>query len=318
VINRRSCITRSLTLICAMALFIATTPGCTSDGSLSQNIMIVTSSNIIADWVTQVGGGRLQVYSLLTAGADPHTFQPSAGDVARVASARVIFTVGLGLEGAWLNRLLENAAANPDRVKTLGDHIDALPAPAEPQHAGNEAPGQYDPHFWWDPIRVKLAVEEIVRQLAEIDPDGSSLYSQAGSVYLAELDRLDSKIRQRVEQIPLERRKIVTSHETMQYFATRYRFEAVGSVFSGVTTEKEPSPAELADLVMKIKALGVPVIFTETTVSDRLARAVADETGAEIVRIYSDSLGPSGSSAETYFKMMDNNTTTIVTALSSD
>ena len=288
---------------------------CNKDSSPGK-IIIVTTNNIIADWIKHVGDKKVEVHSLLPAGVDPHTFQPGAGDIVIVAKARVIFTIGLGLEGAWLNRLLENAAASPDRVKTLGDLVDPLAAPEEKQ--GNPEEDQYmilDPHFWWDPLRVKIAVEEIAHQLTIADPENTGVYSQNKARYMDELDELDTRIKQDIMQIPTERRKIVTSHETMQYFAVRYGFEAVGSIFAGVTTEQEPSPAELSNLTNNIESLGVPAIFTETTVNDRLARAIATETGVRIVRLYSDSLGLPGSSADTYIGLMDTDIKLIVDAL---
>ncbi|OGO40212.1 MAG: hypothetical protein A2147_09895 [Chloroflexi bacterium RBG_16_57_8] len=273
---------------------------------------------MVADWVREVGSDRVEVFALLRPGTDPHTFQPGAADVARVAGADLIFTVGLGLEGAWLNRLLENAAADPARVVALGDNVDPLLG-AEEEHEGEEEEeeghGPFDPHFWWDPLRVKKAVDQIARRLSEVDPEGAETYSRNGASYGQKLDSLDARTSDRVKQIPQERRKLVTSHETLNYFATRYGFEAVGAVIPGISTEREPSPAELAELTTKIRELGVPVIFTETIVSDRLAFAVASETGTRIVRLHTDSLGDPRSGADTYIKMMDSNVEAIVQAL---
>ncbi|MBI4187255.1 MAG: zinc ABC transporter substrate-binding protein [Chloroflexi bacterium] len=279
----------------------------------SQQLKIVTTSNIAADWMGRVGGDRVDVFAVLPVGTDPHTFQPGAGDVARVAEADLIFTVGLGLEGAWLRRLLENAAADSGRVVALGEFVDPLAGEEEEEEQHEHGP--FDPHFWWDPLRVKEAVNEVARRLAEADATGAETYSRNAASYQQELDRLHTRIMEGTSQIPLERRKLVTSHETMNYFAQRYGFEAVGAVFPGISTEREPSPAELAELVRQVRELGVPAIFTETIVSDRLARAIASETGVEIVRLYSDSLGPPGSGADTFIAMMDTNVEAIVQAL---
>ena len=310
----KTLISRSV-VIWGFILLLLMIPACTRDSSQGK-IIVVTTNNIIADWAMHVGGEKVEVHSLLAAGVDPHTFQPGAGDVAVVAKARVIFTIGLGLEGAWLNRLLENAAASPDRVKTLGDQVNPLAAPEEKQGIPAEDQARiFDPHFWWDPLKAKIAVDEIAHQLIIVDPDNTGIYTQNSDIYTDELNKLDTRIKQNIMQIPTERRKIVTSHETMQYFAVHYGFEAVGSIFAGVTTEKEPSPAELSTLTKNIESLGVPAIFTETTVNDRLARAIATETGVRIVRLYSDSLGLPGSGADTYIAMMDTDIKLIVDAL---
>lgn len=302
-------------VLSAWLLFLGMLPACRA--ATTQQLKVVTTSNIVADWVSRVGGDRVDVFTLLPVGADPHTFQPGARDVARVAEADAIFTVGLGLEGVWLSRLLENAAADLGRVIALGELVDPLPGEEEHQgeKKGGEEEGPYDPHFWWDPLRVKKAVNEITQRLITADEAGAETYARNGDSYQKELDGLHARIMEKIGQIPRERRTLVTSHETMNYFAGRYGFEAAGSVFPGITTEREPSPAELAELVRRVREFGVAAIFTETIVSDRLARSVAGETGTKIVRLYSDSLGSPGSGADTYIRMMDSNVEAIVKAL---
>ncbi|MBI4285498.1 MAG: zinc ABC transporter substrate-binding protein [Chloroflexi bacterium] len=303
-----------LPILGVLVLLLGVLPACRPGPS--QQVKVVTTSNIIADWVRQVGGEGVDVFALLPIGSDPHTFQPGAADVARVAEADVIFTVGLGLEGAWLSRLLANAAAEPGRVVALGDYVD--PIIAEELHGEGEEKeehGTFDPHFWWDPLRVKEAVDVIARFLTAVDEAAEQAYSRNNASYNQKLDELHARTTAKTGQIPSERRKLVTSHETMSYFAQRYGFQAVGAVFPGITTEREPSPSELAELVRKIRELNVPAIFTETIVSDRLAQSVASETGTRLVRLYSDSLGGQGGGADTYIAMMETNVAAIVQAL---
>src|SRR3972149_397992 len=146
------------TIVIGSLLFLAAALQACTPTAPTEKTQVVTTSNIVADWVREVGSDRVEVFALLRPGTDPHTFQPGAADVARVAGADLIFTVGLGLEGAWLNRLLENAAADPARVVALGDNVDPLLG-AEEEHEGEEEEeedhGPFDPHFWWDPLRVK-------------------------------------------------------------------------------------------------------------------------------------------------------------------
>lgn len=276
----------------------------------TKKILVVTTSNIIANWVSNVGGDRVYVFPLLPIGADPHTYQPGAADVARAAEAQVLFAVGLGLEHAWLTRLLMNASEDPNNVIALGEYVQPLPA-----ESGESAEGPLDPHFWWDPLRVKLAIDEIVSSLSKIDQANAASYRTNGSNYAQQLDDLNSRIVALTDLIPLERRKIVSSHETMQYFSQRYGYEAVGSIFPGISTDREPSAAELGQLAKKIRQLQVDVIFTEPIVTDRLARSIAAETGANVVRLYSDSLGSAKSGADTYVNMMDTDMKLIYEAL---
>ena len=383
----------------------ATTP---PSSPTAEKISVVTTTNIMADWVENIGGDNVDVFSLLPAGADPHTFQPGAQDVARVAEADLVLSVGLGLEAAWLHDLLENAARDESAIVELGEivdpiefaeghiedvelleelshvvheveegeidaetgleeikellaaaeeegegahdemeeeegehHEEGVPAmvleiieqvedgqmdaedaieeiehlteEGEDEHAGH-GHGLEDPHFWFDPLRVKLAVNDIAARLSVLDPNRGDTYSANASAYNARLDELHSWTEQQAATVPEDRRLLVTSHDSFGYFANLYGFEVVGVVLSG-TTDVEPSAGDLADLVEEIKEYGVPAVFGETTVSERLASTVASESRADLVRLYSGSLGLEGSGAETYIEMIRANVGRIVEAL---
>ena len=147
-----------------------------------------------------------------------------------------------------------------------------------------------------------------------LDPDGGETYSANASAYNARLDELHSWTEEQVATVPEDGRLLVTSHDSYGYFANLYGFGVVGVVLS-VTTDVEPSAGDLADLVHEVKEYGVPAVFGETTVSERLANAVASESGVKLVRLYSGSLGPDGSGAATYLEMIRTNVGRIVEAL---
>ena len=366
-----------------------------SDGT---SVSIVTTTNIMADWVSNVGGDSVDVFSLVPVGADPHTFQPGAKDVARVARADLVLSVGLSLEGAWLKDLLENAARDTSAIVEMGeivepiefaeghagevelleeishvvheveegeispeegigelkellaegeeeegDHegeeellemvleiigkvedgqmdagdaieaIEGLTAEGEDEHM-DHGHGLEDPHFWFDPLRVKLVVSDIAARLSVLDPDRGDTYGANASAYNAKLDELHSWTEEQVGSVPEDNRMLVTSHDSFGYFANLYGFEVVGVVLSG-TTDVEPSAGDLADLVHEVKEYNVPAVFGETIVSERLATAVASESGAKLVRLYSGSLGPDGSGAATYIELVRTNVGRIVQAL---
>ena len=371
-------------------------PQPTASGSTGQEpaeartVSVVTTTNIVADWVENIGGDNVDVFSLLPAGTDPHTFQPGAQDVARVADADLVLSVGLGLEASWLHDLLENAARDESAIVELGEIVDPiefaeghasevemleelshivhevedgeidaetgleeikelleaaeeeeLPAmllaivskvedgqmyagdaiqeiehlasEGEDEHAGH-GHGLEDPHFWFDPLRVKLAINDIAARLSMLDPDRGDTYSANASAYNARLDELHAWSEQQTATVPEDRRLLVTSHDSFGYFANLYGFEVVGVVLSG-TTDVEPSAGDLADLVEEVKEYGVAAVFGETTVSERMASTVASESGADLVRLYSGSLGLEGSGAETYIEMIRTNVGRIVEAL---
>lgn len=193
------------------------------------------------------------------------------------------------------------------------EEIEHLTEEGEEEHEGH-GHGQYDPHFWFDPVRVKVVINDLAARLSVLDPDGRDTYTANAAAYGAQLDELHAWTQEQVSEIPDENKLLVTSHESLGYFAVVYDFEVVGVILS-TTTEVEPSPADMAELAHEVEEAGISVIFGETTVSERLAEAIATESGAEVVRLYSGSLGAEGSGAETYLDMVRTNVERIVEAL---
>ncbi len=307
-------------------------------------IQVVTTSNIVADWAVVVGGDRVEVFSMLPPGSDPHTFVPGTRDVAKIADADFVLSIGLGLEAGWLEELLHNASADESTLVALGDGVDPLEsseadahddhadddehmgeedddhADEDGEHMGEEEGdhhdhGPLDPHFWFDPNRVKIAVNEIAARYSTLDPGSAGLYFQNAAAYAAELDELHSWIEEHVELVPPERRLLVTSHDTFSYLADVYGFEVIGLLIPSVATHAEPSAEHIADVVSVVREHGAPAVFSETTVSGKLPEAVARETGAVLVQLYTDSLGEEGSAAGTYLGMVRTNVERIVEAL---
>lgn len=185
----------------------------------------------------------------------------------------------------------------------------------EDEHEGHaHVHGPENPHFWFDPIRVKVAVNAIAARLSRLDPANANVYFTNAVAYNEELDELHHWTEQEVSAVAPERRLLVTSHDSYRYFAERYGFEVIG-VILGVSTDVEASAEHLAHLVELVKEHNVPAVFGETITSERLAQALANETGTKLVRIYSDSLGADGSGAETYIGMVQENVKRVVEAL---
>ena len=191
--------------------------------------------------------------------------------------------------------------------------IEALVSEGEDAHEGH-GHGTHDPHFWFDPIRVKTAVNEITSRLAALDPDRAESYLSNAEAYNGQLDELHTWTAEQVNVVSEARRLLITSHDSLGYFATLYGFDVVGVVLSG-TTEVEPSPEDLADLIEAAVEHQAPAVFGETTVSERLANIVATESGAELVRLYSGSLDTGDTDAGTYIGMVRTNVERIVAAL---
>ena len=205
-----------------------------------------------------------------------------------------------------------DVAGSPNRIAFLG--LSGAEGDDHPEEGHDHGP--LDPHFWFDPNRVQRAVNDIASRLSVMDPEAGDFYRSNAEEYNHELDELHDWIVEQVAVIPEDRRQLVTSHDSFQYFAVAYGFEVVGSVFPGGTTESEPSAQEIAELIDEINAAGAPAVFTETSVSDTLAAQIADEVGASIINgLYTGSLSDSGGDAGTYIDLMRYNVATIVEAL---
>jgi ABC-type Zn uptake system ZnuABC Zn-binding protein ZnuA len=295
--------------------------GCARAGSSNPatgKIRVVATTTLVADVVGRISGDLVEVSVLLPVGADPHTYEATPQDAAKLAEAQLVFANGAGLE-EFLTPLLKNAGGQAE-VISVSDGIELLEAEEhldEAGHTGEEENGHTagDPHTWFDPNNVILWAENIEKTLSALDPENSQLYAANSEKYRGELSDLDAWIRQQVAQIPEEDRKLVADHTSFTYFAARYGFEQVGAVIPSYSTLSQPSAQELAKLEDAIRDLGVKAIFVEQSVNPSLAQRVAQDTGIKLVPLYNGSLsGPDGPAA-TYIDFMRYNVGEITRAL---
>lgn len=265
--------------------------------------IILTSSTILADITRSLAGDRFHVESLLPIGADPHSYQATPQDLARIAESKLIIFNGAGYEG-FLQSLRENAGGEAMLIEASAGIV-----PREDAGHG------LDPHMWLDPTLVLLYVENIREALMHFDPAGEAVYRSNADAYAAELKALDVWIEQQVNQIPAGQRLLVTNHEAFGYFAERYGFEIVGTVVESFSTDASPSAQQLAALIDQIETSGAAAIFLDASDNDTLAQQIADETGIKVVTdLHLESL-TDGPPAPTYIDMMKHNVSIIVDAL---
>nr|MBC7245265.1 zinc ABC transporter substrate-binding protein [Chloroflexota bacterium] len=278
---------------------------------------VVATLPFLADVAQNVAGDRLRVSSLLPAGVDPHSYEPTPADVAKVADSEVLIINGAGLE-AFLERLLRSVGG--ERVVIEASTGLVSRTPHEGEVLEGEAHGhEHDPHFWLDPNLVIRYVENIRDGLSQVDPEGAAVYAANAAAYVTQLKELDAWIAEQIAQIPPQRRLLVTNHESFGYFADRYGLRIVGTVIPSVSTGASPSARQLARLVDAIKASGAPAIFLETGSNPQLAQQLARETGVKIVtNLYTHSLGAAGGSPSSYIEMMRHNTRVIVDGLKGE
>ena len=298
--------------ILAVVIWMVFSSACGSESLPNKpggGLSILAVETFLADIAQNVAGERLSVESLMPLGLDPHAFQPTPADVAKIADSQVLIVNGSGFE-EWLDETLKNAGGERLVVEASAGLQTRKPAESE---IVDEA---QDPHFWLDPVSATRYVENIRDGLIQADPAGKAIYTQNAEAYMASLNDLDGWIREQVDQIPAERRLLVTNHESFGYFADRYGFKVVGTVLPSVSTGAAPSAGQMAALIEKVRASGAPAIFLETGADPRLADQIAQETGVKLITgLYSHSVTEPGGNAPTYIDMMKYNTTLIVDAL---
>jgi len=235
------------------------------------------------DVVRRVAGDRLPVHLVLPPGHDHHSFDPRPQDVAALAESGLVFAVGLGLDD-WVVGIAKNAGSGEAKVFKVGPLVDPMLSPD----------GQtVDPHFWLDPVRMQQAVDVIVGALKTLDPEEGPLYRQRGEDVKHSLHELHQDIARRSGG--WTKRKIVTFHGSLYYFAERYHLEVVAVVEP--VPGQEPTARHLADVVETMKKTGA-ALFSEPQLDPRPAKVLASEAGVPLYEIDPQGGGPGTNSYE--------------------
>ena len=396
--------TRSITAAIAITALVASACGDDGDTSGSETPSaatageartILVTTGIWADVVSNVAcGGLADIETIIPVGGDPHGFEPSLQDRARMENADLVVANGLELEEG-LEDTLEAVAESGVPVFEFADGMEAIPFAFEGAHHGEghgdeaeeedhdegaeadeteeeghhdegaeadeteeaeeeghhdedgeeqeeaeeeghhdedeaEEEGHHDedeaeeeghgsggdPHVWFDPVRVSGALSGLARVLiADVGLDSAAVEACLAD-FQAELEAVNADIAAKVEQLPAENRKLVTNHEALGYFADRYGFEVIGTVIPTPASMAQANPAGLEELAEIIEHEGIKAIFAETLHSVDDVEALADRVGdVDVVTLYTGSLGPAGSGAETYAGFMRTNADLIVAAL---
>ena len=273
---------------------------CGEEPAGGARLSLVATTTQVAEIARQVAGRRATVDALLRPGADPHDYEPRPRDARRLGEAELVLRSG-GEVDSWLHDLLRSAGGGP-QVVTL---IDALGRRGD------------DPHWWQDPLAGVAATRAVAAALGQVDPAGRAGYRRRAREYAGRLRRLNRSIAACVARVPAARRKLVTSHDSLGYFARRYGIEVIGSVIPSLSTQAQPSARDLQRLVGRIRRERVQAVFPESSLNPKLQRALAREAGARVGgRLYADTLGPRGSRASTYAGSLAQNAERIVAGMS--
>jgi manganese/iron transport system substrate-binding protein len=263
---------------------------------------IVTTFTIIQDMAQNVAGDAAVVESITKPGAEIHGYEPTPQDIVKAQHADLVLWNGLNLE-RWFERFFGNLKDVPGVV--LSEGVEPLGIEEGPYT------GKPNPHAWMSPANARIYVENIRKALVKLDPANAAIYNANAKAYSAKFEALETTLRNELEKIPAGRRWLVTSEGAFPYLARNFGMKEL--FLWAVNADQQGTPQQVRKVIDGMRKHQIPVVFSESTVSDKPARQVARETGARYGGVlYVDSLTPPSGPAPTYLEMMEYNARTIV------
>jgi ABC-type Zn uptake system ZnuABC Zn-binding protein ZnuA len=270
---------------------------------------VVTTTSIFADLATMALGDSAHIESIVPAGADVHTFEPSPSDVEKIQSADLIIANGLGLDG-WIGSLIEAAGKSEADTLLLGEGLDKESGWIYLSNV--ETPGAADPHIWLDPKGAALYVQRIADRVSADAPHLAPRIAGSSADGIQKISDIDLELAGQFAAIDPSRRKIVTMHDAFGYFARAYAIDIVGVAVA--SPGQDPSAQEIRALIDAIRAAGVTALFSEVQLPSKVLDQIAAETGTTVLQeLYSDALG--APPADSYLGVMRTNADAILGAL---
>jgi manganese/zinc/iron transport system substrate-binding protein len=314
VIRRRL---RALPAVLTAIVLVALAAGCAADPGggadiAGRTVKVTATTNFITDAARVVGGDRVEVTGLMGPGVDPHLYKASAGDVASLREADVIFYGGLELEGRMTDLLDELSARQATVAVTRDMPEDALRRPSEFE-------GKFDPHVWFSIPLWESAIGVIADGYAEIDPEHADGYRARAAAYVGELKALDAEVRRDLATVPERSRVLITSHDAFGYFGEEYGFDVVA--IQGTSTQTQATTADIERVAKVIADRDVRSVFVESAVAPQTIEAVlaaARERGQQARvggSLFADAAGDEGTPEGTYIGMVRHNVGLIAAGL---
>ncbi|MEO6867837.1 MAG: zinc ABC transporter substrate-binding protein [Gaiellales bacterium] len=285
-------------------------------GMDKRKINVVTTTNFITDLVEIVGGDRVNVHGLMGAGVDPHLYKASAGDVAKIGDADVVFLVGLHLEARMGDVLEKTADRRP--VVAVGDVVDRERL-LEPTAALAEGGAEYDPHIWFDPELWAQTPDAVAGVLGKLDPDHADEYQQRADAQAQEIAEAAEVAKRQISEIPKRQRVLITSHDAFRYLGRYFDIEV--EAIQGISTVSEATTKDIARIAKLIAKRDIRAVFVESSVPRQTIEAVvaaARNEGAKVEiggELFSDAAGDAGTHEGTYIGMLEHNIRSITKGL---
>lgn len=288
--------------------------------AFAEPLKVVASFSVIEDFAKNVGGDRVEITTIVGPDGDAHVYEPKPADAVAMSKADVVLVNGLHFEG-FLQRLVE-ASATKATVVELTKGVEPIKMKEEEEHAEGEAGGGHDhhhhgdldPHAFQSIANAKIYVKNIADAFCTADAAGCDSYKANADAYTQKLTETEGEVKAAIASIPEGKRTIITSHDAFGYFEHEYGLTFLAP--EGISTEAEPSAADVAKLIRQVKEDKASAVFVENITNTRLIEQIASETGLKVGgTLYSDALSPKDGPASTYIDMMHNNIATIKGAI---
>ncbi|MDZ4786158.1 MAG: metal ABC transporter substrate-binding protein [bacterium] len=269
---------------------------------------IVTTFTIIQDMAQRVAGTGALVESITKPGAEIHDYEPTPLDIVKAQSADLVLWNGMGLE-RWFERFFKNIKNVPGKVITEGiEPMGIIEGPYT---------GKPNPHSWMSPANAIKYVENIRKALTDLDPINQDIYNKNAEIYSLELKSIDDLLRSKLSHIPLKQRWLVTSEGAFSYLTRDYQLNEL--FLWPVNADEEGAPKQIQKVVDKVRINSIPVVFSESTISNKAMLQVAKETGVRYGGVlYVDSLTDQFGVAPTYLKLLQYNADIIIKGLNTN
>ncbi|QPC93690.1 zinc ABC transporter substrate-binding protein AztC [Mesorhizobium sp. INR15] len=295
----------------ALAMSVITLTAFGASSAFAAPLKVVASFTVIADFARNVGGDRVNITTIVGPDGDAHVYEPSPADAVAMAGADLVLVNGLHFEG-FLQRLVDASATKASVVTLTKDvtPIDFKPefADADAAEGADTGAGKTvtDPHAFQSIANAKIYVKNIAEAFCAADSDGCVSYQTNAAAYTKKLDALEVEVKAAIQSIPEKKRVVITSHDAFGYFEKAYGLTFLAP--QGISTDSEPSAADVAKLVNQVKQDKAAAIFVENITNPRLIEQIASETGIKVGgTLYSDALSQPDGPASTYVDMMHNN-----------
>ena len=275
-----------------------------STDSSSSKLNVVATNSIIADITKHIAGDKINLHSIVPVGQDPHEYEPLPEDVKKTSKADLIFYNGINLEtggNAWFTKLVENAKKKENKdYYAVSEGVDVI------YLEGQSEKGKEDPHAWLNLENGIIYAKNIAKRLIEKDPDNKATYEKNLKAYVEKLTALDKEAKEKFNNIPEEKKMIVTSEGCFKYFSKAYNVPS--AYIWEINTEEEGTPDQIKSLVEKLRKTKVPSLFVESSVDDRPMKTVSKDTNIPIhAKIFTDSIADEGEEGDSYYSMMKYN-----------